>query len=173
VMHLNKVGDQSAIHRIGGAVAFTGVARAVWMFAADEENPDHHLMLRVKNNIADPKKSGGLKYRIPAKPIHIEGQQIYMPYIEWVGKTDSNADAIFGKQKIGRPEKVTSATEWLKEFLSKGDETQTDIERFGVKEGFSTATLRRAKTELNITSVQIGRRWFWRMPKAQEMKDAG
>src|SRR6185437_5571506 len=40
VMHLNKNTEASGMHRVGGAMAFVGVARAVWLFAPDPETPE-------------------------------------------------------------------------------------------------------------------------------------
>lgn len=88
IMHLNKNNDASAIHRIGGAVAFTGVARAVWLFTKSkdeqgDEIPDVHLMLRVKNNLARP--IGGLVYKIPVRYLDIDGKRTAVPYTEFEG----------------------------------------------------------------------------------------
>ncbi|MGI0135112.1 MAG: AAA family ATPase, partial [Candidatus Micrarchaeaceae archaeon] len=84
IMHLNKKQDLSVISRIGGAMAFVGVARAVWLFAADEGAPNTFHMLRVKNNIAD-RGTAGLLYRIATRSIEIEGEGVPEPYVEWIG----------------------------------------------------------------------------------------
>jgi archaellum biogenesis ATPase FlaH len=165
VMHLNKTADASAIHRIGGAVAFTGVARACWLFMADPEDVDRKMMLRIKGNIA--KRVGGLTYKIVAKDLTIGNEPTTQPYVEWVGETESVAsDILINGAPAGRPnEKVIGAKEWLADFLSHGYEKASDIEKFGKKQGYSWRTLNRAKGDLSINSFQEGRIWHWELPK--------
>jgi putative DNA primase/helicase len=165
VMHLNKVGDQSAIHRIGGAVAFTGVARAVWLFMQDDNDKDKHLMLRVKNNIA--KATGGLVFNIDSKHVKLDsGDSASQPVIKWVGETeDSAADVLLmgNGGRTGRPDvKVTTAKEWLASFLGDGQQTSADIQAFGKKAGHSWGTIQRAKDEIGVHSFQQERKWYWK-----------
>ena len=165
VMHLNKNSEASAIHRIGGAMAFTGVARAVWLFQEDPEDKTRHLMTRVKNNIA--KSTGGLVYRTAAKPILIDGTEEYQPYVEWLGETDKTAqDVLIGGAPVGRPpEKTEDAKEWLAGFLADGDQTASDIKKAGAKVGHSWRTLHRVKVALKIVAEQHDRQWIWRLPE--------
>lgn len=164
VMHLNKSSDASAIHRIGGAVAFTGVARACWLFLEDPTEPTRHLMLRVKGNIA--KRIGGLSYLIKAKPVVVGGSPEYQPYVEWVGATEQCAsDVLIGGAPAGRPtEKVKGAKEWLAMFLSKGSELTSDVRKFGLKAGFTWRTVERAKTDLGVQTGKSGAAWIWWLP---------
>jgi hypothetical protein len=165
VMHLNKNSDASAIHRIGGAVAFTGVARAVWLFTEDPEDKTRHLMLRVKNNIA--KAVGGIAYRTAVKPVSIDGVDEYYPYVEWLGATDQCAsDILIAGAPVGKPPvKVEDAKEWLARFLSDGEQTAADVKKFGWKDGkHSWHTLERAKSALGATSAKIDGHSCWLLP---------
>lgn len=163
IMHFNKSVEASAIHRIGGAVAFTGVARAVWMFAEDPEDQDRYLMLRVKANLA--RKQGGLVYKIQERRITIENESVGVPYVEFVGETDTSADVLVGPHAVGRPDiKSQSAKEWLLEYLAEGSQDVRDIEAFGRKAGHSWRTLERAKTEIQAVATQSRRRWSWCLP---------
>ncbi len=163
VMHLNKVSDQSAIHRIGGAVAFTGVARAVWLFMQDEQDKDKHQMLRVKNNIA--KATGGLVFNIQTKPILIDGELVSQPVVSWIGETEASAsDILLSSKQAGRPnEEIKTATEWLRARLANGSETSEDIKSFGRKAGHTWRTLQRAKDEIGAHAFQKERVWYWEM----------
>ena len=38
--HFNKRNDVTALHKVGGAVALTGVARAVWLFMKNPSAKD-------------------------------------------------------------------------------------------------------------------------------------
>ena len=164
VMHTNKMADQDAIHRVGGAVAFTGVARAVWMFMEDETDADKHLMLRVKNNIA--KKTGGLVFHIRTKAVDVDGTPVSQPIISWVGDTDASANILMSnKNANGRPEKEKkTATEWLRGFLTN-PQTATDVESFGKKAGHAWGTIRRSKDELGVVSAKYeDKKWYWELP---------
>jgi putative DNA primase/helicase len=184
VMHLNKSSDASAIHRIGGAVAFAGVARACWLFLEDPQDSARHLMLRVKNNLA--KSGGGLAYKIEAQSVALgEGKSSMMPFVEWTGETEEKAsDLLIAGNPVGRPDKVGSATEWLAKFLSGGSETADDIKAAGKKLGFTDRTVERAidqaKVELGLvggwythtdSSKKKKRQFVWWLP-GHEPKDA-
>jgi putative DNA primase/helicase len=161
IMHLNKVGDQSAIHRIGGAVAFTGVARAVWLFMRDEEDNNKRLMLRVKNNIA--KATGGLVFNIATKDVMIEGKPIPQPVVSWVGETESSASDLL-MNDTGRPNKETKgAEEWLRAFLADGPKTSEEIKESGKQAGFRWRTVERAKSESRVRAFQKERVWYWEL----------
>ena len=172
VMHLNKNSDASAIHRIGGAMAFSGVARAAWMFVADPNDRETHMMLRIKGNIA--KSVGGLTYRIGSQPITIEDKLTEQPVVEWTGVTDTCADdLITDTVKRGRPpEQRDVAKDWLFEFLSSGEQTVSDVQFFGKKEKHTWATLRRASNELKVERYQTERKWFWRLPPSEQTEQA-
>jgi hypothetical protein len=161
---LNKNSEASAIHRIGGAMAFSGVARAAWMFVADPNDKDVHMMLRIKGNIA--KSVGGLTYKIESKPISIEGEITYQPVIVWTGETTASADELISDNlKNGRPpEERRSAAEWLADYLFTGEQTARDVEKFASKSGFAWGTVRRAADELKIDKYQKEGRWYWNLP---------
>jgi putative DNA primase/helicase len=164
VMHLNKVGDQSAIHRIGGAVAFTGVARSVWLFVQDEADKNKHMMLRVKNNIA--KASGGLLFTIDTKAVRIEGEMVTQPIVNWIGETEDSAADVLLMKPSGRPDvKIKTATEWLDNFLTNGAQSSADIQSFGKKAGHAWGTLQRSKDELGVQVFQQDRKWYWQLSK--------
>lgn len=173
VMHLNKKEELSAIHRIAGAMAFVGVARATWMFAANPKDPDvpeglqpidTFSMLRVKVNIAE--RSGGLTYRIKAEPVPVENSEEWYPYIEWTGTTDKNADSVL-KEKSAKPnhrppDEREDAMDWLKEFLKDGSQPAEDIyEQGDGLHGFSKRTLQRAKKEIGAVARKQADKWYW------------
>jgi len=158
-MHLNKKQDQAAISRIGGAMAFVGVARAVWLFAVDPQNPQTFNMLRVKNNICQ--RGGGLRYRIATKPVAIEGEDVQEPCVEWLGQTDKSADDVLAPRPAGRPRERDGASDWLKQFLSHGPKTATEIETQCEAAGFTYRTLERCKDEIGVQSVKRGDQWYW------------
>ena len=186
VMHLNKNSDASAIHRIGGAMAFAGVARAVWVFldepdkedggdtatgiAGDKRTTGRHCMLRIKGNIA--RAVGGLAYAIKTTRVMVGGEPTDQPYIEWLGETQATADEVFAahagrkSSQPGRPsDQKQDAKAWLTEFLTlNGSESAANVETFGSKAGHTLRTLQRVKAEIGVTAQQEGRKWYWVLP---------
>jgi hypothetical protein len=162
IAHLNKRSDVSALHKIMGAVAISGVARAAWMFAEDPENEGSYLMVRGKLNVG--KKTEGLRYTITAKGIPDCGEQ---PFINWNGTTDVSAGQVFGlfgPVETDKKDKTTDATTWLKGFLSAGDKTADEVLDAATREDIKERTLRRAKSKLGVLSVQHADGWRWQLP---------
>src|SRR5262249_37545354 len=91
IAHLNKRSDVSALHKIMGAVAISGVARGAWMFAEGPEDEDCYLMVRGKLNVG--KKVEGLRYSIEAREVPACGEA---PFINWEGPTEVSAGQVFG-----------------------------------------------------------------------------
>lgn len=169
VMHLNKNSEASAIHRIGGAMAFSGVARAAWMFTENPDDRDEHFMLKIKKNIG--LRIGGLKYKIDTRTLDIDGETTYQPYIIWTGATDSSADDLILGSIMGRPSKEKEdAKDWLADFLKDGRQTAMDVEKFGKHAGHAIGTLQRAKDDIGAQSIQEDRRWYWQLPKGGTVK---
>ena len=163
IMHLNKKQDLNVISRIGGAMAFVGVARAVWLFVADEDSPGIFHMLRVKNNIAD-RGAGGLLYRIATKYVEIEGEGVPEPYVEWIGKSEKSADKMMAPKPVGRPrQERNDGSEWLREFLINGPRLSTEVETEGKAAGFSYRTLGRAKDDVGIRTFRNDGQWYWQL----------
>jgi hypothetical protein len=154
IMHLNKKVDLDAIHRIGGAMAFVGVARMVWLcaprVAEDGTETEERVMVKVKGNIVQHNLKG-LSYLTKARTVPIEGEQVFTPYVEWTGDVDQQANELTqGAKKngnVGRPaEQLSTVVAWLREYLCDGPKTFGDIDHVGhKKEGFSLRTLERAR----------------------------
>ena len=89
VMHLNKKKDLDAISRVGGAMAFIGVARCAWLFQRDPAGEDGILhdnftMSRIKNNLTSISSGGGLAFSTRGKELRFkEGNKAWPPYVVW------------------------------------------------------------------------------------------
>lgn len=172
VMHLNKKVNLSAINRIGGAMGFVGVARMVWMFIGDSQDPGKRYMLKVKANIT--KTTKGQSFEVVEKPIDIEGEMVEQPVINWTGTTSQSVNQQLGNTgKSGeseggttstgaRGEKIRRPVRWLREFMADGVERSlADICRVGLLEhGFSRATLYSAKDEIELRALKQQAGWF-------------
>jgi AAA domain len=158
VMHNNKRADVSALHRIMGAVAISGVARIVWLCAQDPEDEDNYLFLCSKANIGRMPK--GLQYGIEGKELPGVGN---IGTIVWKGTTDVTADQALILKSGAESGKLTAAKQWLTTYLDTHKPYNEVIEA-AKQEGISEKTLRRAKKELKIISDQTSDGWFWLAP---------
>jgi putative DNA primase/helicase len=127
IMHLNKKSDAAAINRIGGAMAFAGVARAVYLFqAVDDEGVGTHAMVPLKMNVA--KKVGGLLYEITARPVMVGDSEEFMPFVTYTGTTTKDAESVLqpgADRHPGRPPlQLLLAKNWLEHFLAEGPNLQ-------------------------------------------------
>jgi putative DNA primase/helicase len=166
IAHLNKRSDVSALHKIMGAVAISGVARAAWMFAEDPENEDAYLMVRGKLNVG--KKTEGLRYCIEAKEIPDCGEA---PFIKWDGTTEVSAGQVFGlfgPMESTKADKAGDAVAWLKGFLMAGRKAADDVVNTASREGFKERTLRKAKSTLGVVSEKDGDTWYWQLPEENQ-----
>jgi putative DNA primase/helicase len=169
VMHLNKKVETNAINRVGGAMAFVGVARSAYLFQASEEEGNitqQHFMVLLKCNIT--KKVDGLVYEIPARTVMIEGSEEWMPYINFIATTTKNAEGVLQpKTDIpGRPpESLTVAKTWLREFLSDGPKPSAEVFKAGKElQNLGSRTIEKAKAELGVISAKDGKAWCWSLP---------
>jgi putative DNA primase/helicase len=165
VMHLNKKVELNAIHRIGGAMAFVGVARMVWLCAPkpkeDGTESDDMLMVKVKGNIVQ-RKLKGLSYTTKVHPVDIEGEPTMIPYVEWSGEVEQTADEITGntsKRPAHRPaEQRQEAVAWLNEYLKDGPKLLDDIKYDGKElHDFSRCTVLRALAAMGIKPFKSGK----------------
>jgi hypothetical protein len=83
IQHLNKT-SSSAAYRVGGSIAFTALARSVWVFTKDRRNPDRRLFLPLKNNLG--RDTGGFEYTLETVDSSSR--------IQWGAETDEDPDEI-------------------------------------------------------------------------------
>jgi putative DNA primase/helicase len=166
VMHLNKKVELDAIHRIGGAMAFVGVARMVWLVAPklneDGTASDESLMVKVKGNIVQ-RNLKGLSFKVNVNYVPIEGEQVAVPYVEWVGDVEQKANEVTGKSQkpAHRPaEQLPTCMAWLRHYLRDGAKLLVeDIEPAGkALHGFSSKTIQRAREGAGIITFESGKR---------------
>lgn len=170
VAHFNKRSDVAALHKIMGAVAMTGVARATWLFTEDKEDEDdtegRYLMLQGKLNVG--RKQKGLEYTIGSKRVLPEPAETTGAII-WGNATDVTADKALGS--IGAfgdagGSKVKAAGEWIVEFLGDGEKPATEVWATAKAAGIAEKTLKRAKKEVGVVTAQRDDAWFWRLPRS-------
>jgi len=183
VMHLNKKSDLDAISRVGGAMAFIGVARCSWAFVRDAAAEDGKLknsfsMSRLKNNLT---ASGvGLSYRIEAQSIPLsESETMLAPAVVWGDVINTTADEALGhRREIGRPtgsdSKVQEAIQFLETALQNGPKHRKELETEAHEAaGITPRTLRRAQKQLGIKPDGKGKDWVWALPENPAADETG
>jgi len=167
ILHFNKRSDVKAIHRLLGAIAFSGVARAVWLFAEDPDNEDQNLMLHGKMNVA--KKQEALQYGIGEQSVTIEGDATDVPFVEWKGTSKVDAERVIGAHAAREgAEKLTEAGNWLWDFLAT-EKPSKEVYKEAAQRGISKRTLERAKSRLRIESEKTEVGWIWHRPEPEPM----
>lgn len=201
VMHLNKKADLDAISRVGGAMAFIGVARCSWLFSRNvqedapegedvtpvERKNDSFSMLRIKNNLVSSSNSG-LAYSVAVRPVLIEGVQVNIPYVVWGSLIEGSADDVLTRggrggqaerapaRAVGRPnDKMQAAIQWLENALQDGEPHVSKVLMADAKNGAGIApdTLRGAKAALKVRDFSAGtpKKWYWVMDPMNETGD--
>ncbi len=161
--HFNKRADVNALQKVMGAVAMTGVARAVWMFAEDSDAPEgvqRNLMLPGKMSLG--KRMKGLEYTIEEKQVLSEGNP--SPFIKWGNATDVTAEKAFGSiGAFGDKEgtKVKVAGEWLASFLGSESKPAQEIFTAARAANHAEKTLRRAADEVGVVKSRFMGKSVW------------
>lgn len=166
IEHLTKsktTSGENATYRVQGSIAFAGAARSVWIVAKDQEDVSgkRRYLQASKTNLAPDNSGLGLAYEIcgptGSPSVHWLETNISTPIDQLLSVPDGTQGEVSDGSALGR------CCDWLREILT--DETPAnDIEAGARSEMFSTATLRRAKTELGIQSKRRGSVWHWVPP---------
>jgi len=160
ITHLNKGGSQgNAMYRATGSLAFVAAARAVFIVARDQDDPDRRLFLPIKNNLGPDRT--GFAYRI------IEADN-GAAIIEWEDETItiSADDALAVLSNEDRTERQ-EAVSFLERELKAGSVDAKELFKSADACGIARRTLYRAKRELGVESYKkdFAGKWAWRLPQ--------
>lgn len=161
--HFNKRANVSALQRVSGAVAMSGVARTVWMFMRNPEVEGEYLMLLGKGNLT--RKRTGMWYPITEKTVTLpDGGETGVPSIDWqAGEATTSADEAMAVVSVsGR--KIAKAKRFLMDFLVSGERRSDEIIAEGKKLDIGRNTLFDAKKVMEIAAKQHHGAWWWRLP---------
>ena len=174
VTHFRKGGKATdPAERVIGSQAFVALARMV-LIASRVEDPDDpknqkRIIARAKSNISPD--DGGFEF-------HLEQSQvksgIWAQGISWGGAITGSALALLndaeGVESKSDEEKSArdNAADFLCEALKDGARPAKEIDTEAKEAGISNASLRRARSKLNVRSVKSAMTggWMLQLPKA-------
>lgn len=160
VDHLSK-SNRPAIYRPNGSIAFTAAARAVWFFAKDMDDPVQRLMLPGKLNLA-PEQTG-LGYTL-------KENDHGMVAVVWGGPVTMSADSVLQTEAMEERSERMEAMDWLREQLSSGSVSASQLRKDANSAGLSWITVRRAKDALGIAPCKnsFAGGWSWELPAPED-----
>jgi putative DNA primase/helicase len=132
VTHLNKGGggNQTALNRFSGSIAFIAAARAAFAVLEDPENDERRFLLQAKNNLG--KKCKGLVFRMEQRLVS-EGIVSSNIFFESEYVSQSIDDALIASENRGGDGNQTSSkmdvAEFLNEVLAAGPVDVLEVER--------------------------------------------
>jgi hypothetical protein len=168
IRHLNKTYRSCAMYRGGGSIGLIGACRSACLVTPDPADANRRVLAQIKNNLAP--RQGSLGYELVPRD---QGP----PAVSWLGPNPWTADELLARQLPMRVTPRDRARDFLSAFLKAGPRTSRDIWTAGLAQRLTEATLRRAKSELEIRSRRVwadGRRIsYWLLPGQQLSANAG
>lgn len=185
VTHLNKGGaggNQSALNRFAGSIAFVAAARAAFAVIEDPEDDERRFLLQAKNNLG--KKCKGLAFRLEQRLI---GDDVMSSNVMFEGDhiNESIDEALTASETRRGGESRTNkdeAADFLRGLLSGGPLPVLQIETEAREAGLlgpdspisQNKSFRTAREILGITPHRIGGtgakgQWVWGLPMTPKM----
>jgi putative DNA primase/helicase len=169
VTHFNKGGgggNQSALNRFAGSIAFVAAARAAFAVIEDPEDDERRFLLQAKNNLG--KKCKGLAFRLEQRlvagdvmssNVMFEGEHVNESIDEALSASE-NRGAKKGEKGGGKEDLI----QFLKDILSDDPVDVLEVERQARaaalleddKRLSKSKAFRDARTELGIKSTRDG-----------------
>jgi len=162
ITHFAKgTSGSSPADRIIGSQAFTALARMVWS-AAKREDENDCILVRAKSNISI--LDGGIKYQIESETVL---DDIETTKTAWLGTIEGTAKELLNEAESteGSGSTVDLAKEFLIDLLSPVEKMPaSEVQEEAKNAGYSVASIRRAKDNLNIKPFKEGSAWYWKLP---------
>lgn len=177
VSHLNKSGSGEALMRVTGSLAFVAAARAAYLVARDQDDPNRRLFLPIKNNLGND--STGLAFRVESYTLD---DGIETSRVMWESEPVTvTADEVMSPCIDPEERSATDeAEDWLREVLAPGSMAAADVQKEARHAGISDKALRRARERLGVKPFKSGFSdgWRWQLPapkmpsSAEDAQDA-
>ena len=163
VRHFNKSANGDAINAGSGSIGIVGTARSLLMVGKPPETPDEspeRVVAVAKMNIAV--KPQAYSFSI----VSADGGGVSSSRVEWGGVSTSTAADLTrargGDARMLSPAR-DEAAQWLRDLLSAGDVSSSDVFDKGKADGHSKKTLYRASDEIGVEKYRkgFGGAWWW------------
>ncbi|WBL78819.1 AAA family ATPase [Bradyrhizobium xenonodulans] len=169
VTHLNKGGgggNQSALNRFAGSIAFVAAARAAFAVIEDPEDDERRFLLQAKNNLG--KKCKGLAFRLEQRLV---GDDVMSSNVMFEGDhvSESIDEALSASENRGAKKGQSGGgkddvMQFLRDILSAGPVDVLEVERQARaaalleddKRLSKSKAFRDARIELGIKSTRDG-----------------
>jgi len=160
IMHFKKgAGDVS--DKVSGSHAYRDTARALMLFAKDEQTGEV-IMTQDKGNYADFGNLS-LAYRLVDTVVGLDdGDTAHVAKVEIVGDTTTSVSQI-----VNRSSAPDEAADWLLDYMHDvgGTAPAADVEAAGLSAGFKKSKLTRARARARVQSRKTpsmdgGWEWF-------------
>jgi hypothetical protein len=164
--HLTKSkGNDKALYRGQGSIAFAGVARVVITVGVSPDEPEDRVMAVTKINVAKTPKA--LTFRVDALPDTLQEQD--RSKFTWGDFVDLTSDDIISVDtKKAEKDPVEACSTFLKDVLGDGEQEASRIAAMAEKRGFSSKILDRTAEALGIVKVGVGfgkrKVSYWSLP---------
>lgn len=162
IHHTTKGGE------VGGPNSgLRGTCRAVYFYGFDPSDEDRRALSVDKvNGIAEPPS---ILFEQEIVEYTVGGTVLEAGRLRKVRQSNATASVRRGRRN---PERDAACQAWLSEYLAAGDDCarrSVEVEAAARAEGFGQATVRRAKTELQVEHRREGGYgadgwWVWRLP---------
>jgi putative DNA primase/helicase len=169
VTHLNKGGgggNQTALNRFSGSIAFIAAARAAFAVLEDPENDERRFLLQAKNNLGP--KCKGLVFRMEQRAVSEGIISSNIIFFENEQVSQSIDEALTASEKRGGEGGQTSgkedAAEFLTEVLAAGPVDVLEVETLARSAGLlgdnkrirENKSFRAARKHLGVLSKHDG-----------------
>jgi len=166
IRHLNKSNAGPAIYRGGGSIGIIGAARAAYLVARDPEDEDRRVLATLKSNLF--REPPSLAYRLVSDPT------LDVARVEWEPNPVEFTAATLLRAPLDHEERTErdEASEWLLDYLASNnyEAPSMKIKKAARAEGFSDATLKRAKQRAGVghySTKAVPRQTYWTHPELQ------
>lgn len=167
--HLTKgPTGRNAGYRVQGSIAFIGAARSVWIVCKDPSDEKKRIVQAAKTNLSPDNEGLGLSFTVNGevgRPRIVWGEtNIRTPLSELMCEDSGGNSAADNKGQLEK------AKAWIRDQLTEPVPAKV-MEDGAQSDGFSKATIRRAKSQLGIESKKTAEGWVWLPPPCVSIGD--
>ena len=161
VGHLNKNGGSKSVYRWLGSIDIPAAARSVLTVGRlVDVDENMRAFVQTKSNLA------------PAGKPQAFGLDPVGGFC-WLGDCDVTIKELLdGKKEEKGASQLDLAKAFITGLLAHGDVRSDEVFAKGEAAGFPEATMKRAKSDLKLTSVKRGNVWFWTAQPHQGYQEA-